>query len=252
MSTGTTPCGKVCLRVSDKELEGKHIALIGLGTSQIDYVIARENSVSWDETWGCGSSAAAFRLDRLFMMDPASRFFDTEDAGKQTEIMREILPELKIPVYSCELDDRVPSIVEYPVNEVVAATRCAYMNNTVAYAIAFAYWRKVAHIDLFGIDFSYKGNLHFAEAGRACVEFWLSKCIEAGIKVGVSPRSSLLDSDVPMHERLYGYHRLEDPKVAVPDGDEWFVCQKSEMETLIERGETTIQSVPTPPEPFKG
>ena len=118
MSTGTTPCGKVCLRVSDKELEGKHIALIGLGTSQIDYVIARENSVSWDETWGCGSSAAAFRLDRLFMMDPASRFFDTEDAGKQTEIMREILPELKIPVYSCELDDRVPSIVEYPVNEV--------------------------------------------------------------------------------------------------------------------------------------
>ena len=55
-----------------------------------------------------------------------------------------------------------------------------------------------------------------------------------------------------MHERLYGYHRLEDPKVAVPDGDEWFVCQKSEMETLIERGETTIQSVPTPPEPFKG
>tara|TARA_R110000824_G_scaffold72879_3_gene185654 strand:- start:488 stop:1246 length:759 start_codon:yes stop_codon:yes gene_type:complete len=252
MSTGTTPCGKVCLRVSDKELEGKHIALIGLGTSQIDYVIARENSVSWDETWGCGSSAAAFRLDRLFMMDPASRFFDTEDAGKQTEIMREILPELKIPVYSCELDDRVPSIVEYPVNEVVAATRCAYMNNTVAYAIAFAYWRKVARIDLFGIDFSYKGNLHFAEAGRACVEFWLSKCIEAGIKVGVSPRSSLLDSDVPMHERLYGYHRLEDPKVAVPDGDEWFVCQKSEMETLIERGETTIQSVPTPPEPFKG
>jgi|TARA_R110002050_G_scaffold18924_4_gene54822 hypothetical protein len=238
--------------VSDKELEGKHIALIGLGTSQIDYVIARENSVSWDETWGCGSSAAAFRLDRLFMMDPASRFFDTEDAGKQTEIMREILPELKIPVYSCELDDRVPSIVEYPVNEVVAATRCAYMNNTVAYAIAFAYWRKVARIDLFGIDFSYKGNLHFAEAGRACVEFWLSKCIEAGIKVGVSPRSSLLDSDVPMHERLYGYHRLEDPKVAVPDGDEWFVCQKSEMETLIERGETTIQSVPTPPEPFKG
>ena len=235
-----------------EELEGAHIALIGLGTSQIDYVIARENSVNWDETWGCGSSAAVFDLDRLFMMDPASRFFDTNDAGNQTEVMRDTLPFLDIPVYSCELDERVPSIVEFPLDEVIADTRCAYMNNTVAYAVAFAYWNRVAHIDLFGIDFSYKGNIHFAEAGRACVEFWLSKCIEKGIKVGVSPRSALLDSSVPLNERLYGYHRLDNPKVALPKDDEWFVCDYSEMEEIIERGETTIQKEFRPPEPFKG
>jgi len=233
-------------------LEGAHVALLGLGISQIDYVIARENSVNWDETWGCGSSAAVFDLDRLFMMDPASRFFDTDDAGKQTDVMREILPVLEIPIYSCELDDRVPWIVEYPLQEVVEATKCAYMNTTVAYAVAFAYWNNVAHIDLFGIDFSYKGNLHFAEAGRACVEFWLSKCIEKGIKVGVSPRSTLLDSNVPMNERLYGYHRLDDPKVALPKDDVWFVCNQSEMEERIVSGETTIQKEPAPPEPFKG
>ena len=235
-----------------EELEGAHIALIGLGTSQIDYVIARENSVNWDETWGCGSTAAVFDLDRLFMMDPASRFFDTNDAGNQTEVMRDTLPFLDIPVYSCELDERVPSIVEFPLDEVIADTRCAYMNNTVAYAVAFAYWNRVAHIDLFGIDFSYKGNIHFAEAGRACVEFWLSKCIEKGIKVGVSPRSALLDSSVPLNERLYGYHRLNNPKVALPKDDEWFVCDYSEMEEIIERGETTIQKEFRPPEPFKG
>ena len=235
-----------------EELEGAHIALIGLGTSQIDYVIARENSVNWDETWGCGSTAAVFDLDRLFMMDPASRFFDTEDAGNQTEVMRDILPDLEIPIYSCELDERVPSIVEFPLDEVVTDTRCAYMNNTVAYAVAFAYWNRVAHIDLFGIDFSYKHNIHFAEAGRACVEFWLSKCIEKGIKVGVSPRSALLDSNVPLNERLYGYHRLDNPKVALPKDDEWFVCDYSEMEGIIERGETTIQKELRPVEPFKG
>ena len=39
-----------------KELEGAHVALIGLGTSQIDYVIGRENSVEWDETWWCDCS----------------------------------------------------------------------------------------------------------------------------------------------------------------------------------------------------
>ena len=235
-----------------EELEGAHVALMGLGTSQIDYVIARENSVDWDETWGCGSTAAVFNLDRLFMMDPASRFFDTDDAGNQTQVMRDILPFLDIPVYSCELDERVPSIVEFPLDEVIADTRCAYMNNTVAYAVAFAYWNRVAHIDLFGIDFSYKGNIHFAEAGRACVEFWLSKCIEKGIKVGVSPRSALLDSSVPLNERLYDYHRLDNPKVALPKDDEWFVCDYAEMEGMIERGETTIQKENRPPEPYKG
>ena len=235
-----------------EELEGAHVALIGLGSSQIDYVIARENSVNWDETWGCGSTAAVFDLDRLFMMDPASRFFDTNDAGNQTEVMRDTLPFLDIPVYSCELDERVPSIVEFPLDEVVTDTRCAYMNNTVAYAVAFAYWNRVSHIDLFGIDFSYKGNIHFAEAGRACVEFWLSKCIEKGIKVGVSPRSALLDSSVPLNERLYGYHRLDNPKVALPKDDEWFVCNYDEMEGMIERGETTIQKENRPPEPYKG
>jgi len=146
----------------------------------------------------------------------------------------------------------VPGIVEYPINEIVEATRCAYMNNTVAYAVAFAYWNNVKQLDLFGVDFSYKGNLHFAEAGRACVEFWLSKCIEKKIKVGVSPRSTLLDSNVPVAERLYGYHRLEDPKVAIPDEDEWFVCDQSEMDQLMESGKTTLRTVPTPPEPFKG
>ena len=53
-------------------------------------------------------------------------------------------------------------------------------------------------------------------------------------------------------ERLYGYHRLEDPKVAIPKNNDWFVCNASEMEDLIESGETTIQQEPRPPEPYKG
>ena len=55
-----------------------------------------------------------------------------------------------------------------------------------------------------------------------------------------------------MNERLYGYHRLDDPKVALPKDDVWFVCNQSEMEERIASGETTIQKEPAPPEPFKG
>lgn len=235
-----------------EELEGKKIALIGLGASQIDYVIGKENSKQWDEVWCINSALAVFPCDRVFMMDPASRFLDSDDAGNQTDVMRRELPVFDKPIYTCELDERVPALVEYPLAEVMTASKCAYMNNTVAYAIAFAYWNKVGQIDLFGLDFSYKHNLHFAEAGRACVEFWICKCIEAGIAIGASPRSSLLDSNVPITERLYGYHRLADPLVAMPHHDEWHVFPVSKLgEMTRKHGFETIE-MPAAPEPYKG
>ena len=67
--------------------------------------------------------------------------------------------------------------------------------------------------------------MHFAEAGRSCTEFWLSKCIDAGIQIEVAPRSSLLDMDIPMQEKLYGYHRLNDPKITYQDGPNMSVCK---------------------------
>ena len=151
-----------------RELEGKKIAILGLGASQIDYVISVENSQEWDEVWCINSSLAVFDCDRVFMMDPASRYLDTEDAGNQTDVMRKLLPTFNKPIYSCELDERVPALVEYPIVDVIQDQKCAYLNNTVAYAIAFGLYNKVGHMDLFGMDFSYKHNLHFAEAGRGC------------------------------------------------------------------------------------
>ena len=57
--------------------------------------------------------------------------------------------------------------------------------------------------------------MHFAEAGRASVEFWLSKAMFNGIQVEVAATSYLLDTAVPAHEKLYGYHRLDDPLVVI-------------------------------------
>ncbi len=190
-----------------KELEGKKIAIIGLGASQIDYVIGKENSVEWDEVWVINSALSVFDCDRVFMLDPASRFLDTDDAG----------------------------------------------NTTVAYALAFAAWNKVGEIDLFGMDFSYKNNLHFAEAGRACLEFWICKMIAIGIKVGVSPRSSLLDQNVDLQDRLYGYHRLPNPKVAMPNPEgEWVVCNRSELAQMVKKHNLETVELPSSPEPYKG
>jgi cation diffusion facilitator CzcD-associated flavoprotein CzcO len=102
-----------------ESLKGKKVALIGLGASQIDYVIGMENSKQWDEVWVINSALSVFACDRVFMMDPVSRYLDTEDAGNQTDVMRRLLPTFDKPIYSCGLDDRVPAVVEFPLAEVM-------------------------------------------------------------------------------------------------------------------------------------
>ena len=235
-----------------EHLEGKTVALIGLGVSQVDFAIGLENSREWDEIWCINSAGLVYPADRIFALDPASRFFDSDDAGKQTKAMIKLMSESDVPIYTCEEDPRIKNPVRYPVEEVRNATKCAYMNNTVAFAIAYALYNKVARIDLFGIDFSYKENMHFAEAGRACVEFWISKCMSEDIIVGISGRSTVLDSNVPATEKLYGFHRLDKPLVAVPHEGRFIIGPFDEINNQLEEYGLKINEDVVPPEPYKG
>ena len=212
-------------------LEGKNIAIIAMGNSQLDYHRMITHSKKFDEVWAINAMISVIKkVDRAFIMDPVSRFFDTDDAGNMTQIMQETLPTVDYPIYSCELDKRVPALQEYPIEDIVTDLGCGYFSNTIAYAIAFALWNKVGSINMFGADFSYKGNLHFAEQGRACCEFWLAKCMDKGIIVQVALTSGLLDADVPIQEKMYGYHRLEDPYVTYYIDNELRICKWSEVE----------------------
>ena len=121
-----------------ENLKGKTIAIVGLGKSWFDYCVAKSHGVQFDEVWVINAVASVIYHDRVFMMDPASRFFDTDNAGNQTHGMLEVLKNHKGPIYTCELDDRAPGLVEYPIHEVLKDTDCYYLNNTVAYAVAFA------------------------------------------------------------------------------------------------------------------
>ena len=213
------------------DLTGKNIAIVAMGQSQIDFHLSQTHSVEFDEIWAINAMIGVLpNIDRAFILDPMSRFLDTEDAGTMTPMMKKKLPKCNFPIYTCELDERVPAAIEYPIELVVHDLGCSYFNNTIPYAIAFALWSKVSKISLFGIDFTYRTNMHFAEAGRSCTEFWLSKCIDAGMQIEVAPRSSLLDMDIPMQEKLYGYHRLDDPKITYQNGSTMSVCKLSEVE----------------------
>ena len=235
-----------------EHLEGKSVAIIGLGVSQVDFAIGLENSSTWDEIWCINSAGLVYPADRIFALDPASRFFDSDDAGKQTNAMIKLMSESDVPIYTCEEDPRIKNPVRYPVEDVCNATKCAYMNTTVAFAIAYALYNKVGRIDLFGIDFSYKENMHFAEAGRACVEFWISKCMSEDIIVGISGRSTVLDSNVPATEKLYGFHRLDKPLVAVPHEGRFLIGPFDEINEQLEKIGLKINEDVVPPEPYKG
>jgi len=223
-----------------KKLEGKRVALVGMGKSWHDFNLARSHGVQYDEVWAINAVASVIFHDRVFMMDPASRFLDDVKAGTQTGIGKEFLLDTpnKGPIYSCTLDDRVPEIEEYPLKEVISDLQISYFNNTVAYAIAFAIHKKVKKIHFYGVDFSYQKNLNFAEAGRACCEFWCAIAISRGIALEVAHRSGFLDTNVPDNEKLYGYHRLEDPLVQkIVDGQLTIVRQTDMTSPEPEDGE---------------
>lgn len=214
-----------------KHLKGASIALIAMGKSSGNYNTALAHGAQYDEVWGINVMGAVYPLDRLFMLDPASRFLDTELAGSQTAPMRRMLTrEQPFPIYTCELDSRCPSLVEYPLADVIGELKMCYFNNTAAYALAYALYQGVGQISLFGLDYTYRSNIMIAEAGRGCCEFWLAMMASKDIKISVAPESSLLDTDVPDHEKLYGYHRLDNPLVASFNGDNLTITRMSECE----------------------
>ena len=204
------------------------IAIVGLGGSYADYIAARVASQEFDEIWGINCIGAIIHVDRTFMMDPVTGVLDTENAGSQTGIARKFLSKNTAPIHSCVQHKDYPAIELYPLEEVVKSTGYCYFNNTVAYAMAYAVWKKAEKICLYGIDFTYK-NVNMAESGRACVEFWCAIAASKGIKLEIAHRSGLLDTNVPENEKLYGYHRLDDPLVQTVQEGNILITRQSEI-----------------------
>jgi hypothetical protein len=105
-------------------------------------------------------------------------------------------------------------LVEYPLGPVLAATGGPpYFTSTTPYAFALALAgtraglpNDVTSLAPFGIDYSHINAIK-AEVGRACCEFWLGRCIERGMRVGM-PEDTWLLGTSSKHRNLYGYDTL--------------------------------------------
>lgn len=192
-----------------------HVAIIGLGPSSAAYLdlVKRLGSrqAYCDEVWAINAIADVLQCDRIFHMDDlrVQEGRAKERPGSNIAHMVEWLKTHPGPIYTSVVREGYPGLVAFPLEEVLNGGNAAgggvpYFNSTTAYAIAYAVHIGVKRISLFGIDYTLP-NMHSAEQGRACCEFWLGIAAARGIEITVPEQTSLLDACAPERERLYGY-----------------------------------------------
>ena len=107
------------------------------------------------------------------------------------------------------VDERVPTSIKYPIQEVCESVGTAYFTSSPAYAIGLAIHEKVDEIKLFGINNS--SSIEYFKQ-KACIEYLLGLARGRGIQVTLTADCPLLkaplyasdtnDMEMVMLERL--------------------------------------------------
>ena len=192
----------------------RHVAILGLGPSLDMYVEqvkrAGGRSAFCDEVWAINALGDVFDCDLIFHMDDIRIQMLRAAARPASNIARMVdwLRHARCPVVTSRKHPDFPQLVEFPLEDVLNHLGHDYFNNTAAYAVAFAIHTGATVISCFGMDYSYD-NVHQAEKGRACVEFWLGQAHARGIKINMPKTTTLMDACCPQAARLYGYDTLD-------------------------------------------
>lgn len=199
------------------ELKGKTIAIVAMGASAASYVVMAAHSGGKqrvaDFVVAINAMAGVIHHDLLIAMDDLRvqeeriRGMEAGEVGENPPLMGTMqwLRHYDRPwLTSRAWPEKYPHAEEFPIEAVVGDLGTAYMNNTVAWAVAWAIAQGAARIKLFGADFSYP-NRHGAEAGRGCVEYLLGIAHGRGIQIEVPVETTLLDANVPAALKPYGY-----------------------------------------------
>jgi len=204
-------------------LPEKHIAILGLGPSLDQYLELTKRAGGrhrlFSETWAINALGDVFACDLVFHMDDIRIQEIRAKAKPQSNIaaMVDWIKHSPVPVVTSRNHEKYPALVEFPLEDVLNHLGHDYFNNTAAYAVAFAIHTGATIISLFGMDYTYP-NVHDAEKGRACVEFWLGQAFARGIKINLPKTTTLMDSMYPRASRLYGYDTLDVEFNVQPDG----------------------------------
>jgi len=192
----------------------RHVCILGLGPSLEAYVDQAKRlggrHAFADEIWGINAVGGLIQCDRVFHMDDVRVQMARAAAAPESNIAR-MLDWMRVhpgPIYTSRAHPDFPGLVEFPLEAVINSCGWSYFNSTAAYAVAYAAYIGVEQLSLFGFDFTYSDS-HKAEKGRACVEFHLGIAVSRGMKIGFPGNTSLLDSNAPFNERVYGYDTVD-------------------------------------------
>lgn len=195
------------------------IALVAMGPSHTDYtadcIAGSGRKTVADETWAINAMGGVIEHDRAFVMDDLRYFAQEARQNLHLQGYKDWLHICKSPIYTSAVYPEFPASVQYPLQDVLNSVKFPYFNGTCAYALAYAIHLGVRHIKLYGMDYTQKANKGFAEAGRACVEYWIAVASWKGIKVSLSSNTTLCDHD--QGRPLYGYSVA--PKIDFVDGN---------------------------------
>ena len=202
----------------------KVVALVGMGPSIVDIfneTLTQECSPNWvDEIWAINMVSNVVQHDVVFWMD------DFKQQQNFKPGLFELLRRRGKPVITSHAyPDIVPSSYNYPISEISRMSMPffgkPYLTNGVAMAIAYALWKGVKVLKIYGCDFTYP-NRNFAEEGRACTEAWISLASTKGMEVQLSPSTSLFDTTGD--KGIYGYS--EQPIIEGPNGTKFQYGQR--------------------------
>lgn len=209
--------------VPQQEGAGRHVAILGLGPSLDQFLEITKRlggrSRFCDEVWSINALGDVFASDLVFHMDDVRIQEIRAESAPASNIaaMLQWIKTSPVPVVTSRAHPGYPALVEFPLEDVLNNLGHDYFNSTAAYAVAFAIHTGATEISIFGMDFTYP-NVHHAEKGRACVEFWLGQAQARGIKVSLPKTTTLMDACYPRTSRLYGYDTLDVEFNIQPDG----------------------------------
>lgn len=183
------------------------VALVAMGNSRNDYsmlasMLGGRHAVA-QETWAVNAIAGWVQHDRAFVLDSPYISPSTKEEYKW-------LTKHPGPVFSCHgPTDEYPGLVRFPIEEVCQKIGHRYLKTGPAFAVAYAIWLGVKELKVYGCDYTYAENPQLTETGRANVEALLMQAMGLGMEISVAPSSSLFDTNVPNHKKLYSFSEWE-------------------------------------------
>lgn len=217
----------------------QRLAIVGLGPSSLEYIKdvdrAGDRKKLYDETWTFNSYVSVIQSDRLFHMDDVWLQERRAKAGnKRVENMLEAMKRYTGPIYTCFPDEAYPTMVQFPIAEVMSKLQSGYFTTTPNYALAYALYLGVPEVMLYGCDYTWPG-IASAESGRAGMEFWVGLAKGLGMKVNIHPFSSLCNARTMSRDniQMYGYDRVR-VSLEERDGKQVLVMREKELPTAEE------------------